>query len=277
VLAYDLDLAEGCQLPPSYGAFRDDRDSTVCIAVRWGLSEVTPGGTQPPHSVPNISALRTESGTTEFWVRKSTTGDVAQAGWLSADRSSGRIHLGSSLRGALGMFCPLGPLDQMMVMSLLADRQSTLVHAAGVDLGGDGLLFFGSSGAGKSTLAALWRDAQAATILGDERIAVHRSPDSFVISGTPWHSTVQKVSPLEVPLKAMFFLEHASANTADQLSPLQTAVEVHRQTGLPHWDREGVESVTDLIADIAEGIPAWRLGFVPDASALDFVRCLISR
>lgn len=150
-----------------------------------------------------------------------------------------------------------------------------MLHASAVSLDGEGLLFAGVSGAGKSTLASIMEANLGAAIVSDDRVAVSRRCDGYAVSGTPWHSRNLSVSPLSVPLKHLFFLEHAEANQAAPLSPMQAATEAYQQTAIPYWHRDGVRALTALIADLSKDVPAHRLGFVPDSTTADYVRCLL--
>src|SRR5215472_4348668 len=63
------------------------------------------------------------------------------------------------------------PLDELLMMNLLAQGRGVEVHACGVeDADGRGYLFVGQSGAGKTTTARLWHEAGRIDVLSDDRI-----------------------------------------------------------------------------------------------------------
>src|SRR5206468_8367928 len=57
------------------------------------------------------------------------------------------------------------PLDELLVVNLLARGRGVEVHASGLrDRDGAGLLFVGQSGAGKTTIARLWGGEQGVLV-----------------------------------------------------------------------------------------------------------------
>jgi MoaA/NifB/PqqE/SkfB family radical SAM enzyme len=89
---------------------------------------------------------------------------------------------------ALTMF----PSDQILLARALADRQACFIHAAGIALGGKGLLLVGHSGAGKTTAARMLR--KKGEVLCDDRIIVRRRPEGLRIHGPrfPLSSSLKK-------------------------------------------------------------------------------------
>lgn len=109
----------------------------------------------------------------------------------------------------------LFPTDQILLARLLSDRGGCFLHASGVILNGEGLVFVGHSEAGKSTTVKLL-DGRA-EILCDDRIIVRRWPDGFKIHGCWSHGEVPKVSSASAPLGAILFLKKSADN---QITPL---------------------------------------------------------
>ena len=66
----------------------------------------------------------------------------------------------------------LYPLDQLLLVHILAQNQGALIHAAGIALRGNGYIFPGPSGAGKSTLSKLLSGLKNTELLSDDRMAV---------------------------------------------------------------------------------------------------------
>jgi hypothetical protein len=110
------------------------------------------------------------------------------------------------LLGSLTIF----PTDQILLGRLLADRQGCILHASGVILNGQGLMFLGHSEAGKSTITKMV--SGRAEILCDDRIILRRWPDRVRIHGTWSHGEVPIVSRAGAPLSAAFFLKKSERN-----------------------------------------------------------------
>ncbi len=165
-------------------------------------------------------------------------------------------------------------LDPLLINLLLAERRMGMImHACGIDDGGLGLLFPGASRAGKSTMAKLWQKA-GATVLCDDRVILHRLDGRFWLCGTPWCSYPGLTSPGRVPLSKLYFLKHAPDNAVEPLTPAAAAAQLLTNCFPPFHDQEALAFILEFSGQLASEIPAYELGFVPDQSAVEFLRSL---
>ena len=175
-----------------------------------------------------------------------------------------------------GLELPPFIMDELMAASFLAQRRGLHIHGCGLNAwGGQGLLLAGYSGAGKSTSARIWRASGAARLLSDERAALRWQDGRYWLHGTPWHSSVMdSSSPERVPLERIFILEHAPQNQARRLRPAAAVAALAARAFLPFWSQAGMASALELLEDLVRVVPCYQLGFVPDASIVEYVRCL---
>lgn len=164
------------------------------------------------------------------------------------------------------------PLFHLLMISLLSKGYGVLVHACGIDDNGNGYLFPGSSTNGKTTMARLWKDE--AVVLNDERIVLRQNEGSIWIYGTPWHGEYEGFSPHGVPLNKIFFLHHAETNNISLMKGSSATLRLLTHCFLPYWETEGLQFTVDFCAKLVETIPCYELGFVPDKSIIDFIRCV---
>jgi hypothetical protein len=164
------------------------------------------------------------------------------------------------------------PLAEVLMVCLLARGRGLMMHACGIDDGGRGFLFAGNSTHGKTTLARLWRDQ--ATVLNDDRIVLRQREGRFWMYGTPWHGDYSGVSAQGVPLEKVFFLRHAKGNQARQVGKLTAASMLLARSVPPLWDADGMGFTLDFLAQLAEAVPCYELGFAPDERAVEYVRCV---
>jgi hypothetical protein len=162
-------------------------------------------------------------------------------------------------------------LGELLVVNRLSRNRGLLVHAAGINDRGAGLLFVGPSGSGKSTLANLYRGRSGVTILGDERIIVSTVGRELFISGTPWAGDAMLTSAATAPLRRIFFLEHANANVLRAEKRSTLAALLCQQLFLPFWDQQGLACVLRLVDELLQTVPAYRLGFVNDLRVIEFL------
>lgn len=167
------------------------------------------------------------------------------------------------------------PLDHIITIHLLSRNNGILTHACGINFKGKGILFLGGSSAGKSTLAKLWNKKYKAQILNDERIIIRKKKSSFWIFGTPWHGEVRIFSADKAPLETIFFIKHAQENQVRKLTSLEVSTRLIARSLSPYWDKSAMGQTLNSCADIAERIPAYELGFVPDERAVAFILDLL--
>ena len=165
------------------------------------------------------------------------------------------------------------PLAELLMVMLLSRGRGVLLHACGIDDRGEGLLFSGVSGAGKSTTSRLWAETPGATLLSDDRIIVTRRDQEFWMYGTPWHGDARVVSPLAAPLEQVYVLKHAQYNQAIPLGPQEATKRLLVRSFPTYWDAEGMSWTLSFLAELCERVPCHELSFLPDPSAVEYVRC----
>ena len=165
------------------------------------------------------------------------------------------------------------PLDELLVMNLLAHGRGVEVHACGLeDQDGQGYLFLGHSGAGKTTTARLWQNAGGVHVLSDDRIILRSSAGKTWMYGTPWHGEAKLALPARTRLQQIFFLRHGSAN---EIVPLRSAEALARLLAcsfLPFYSRSGLDFVLAFFLQLIDSLPCSELRFVPEERAVELAR-----
>ena len=165
------------------------------------------------------------------------------------------------------------PLPEVHMVNLLSQRNGVLVHACAIKDGDRGLLFAGTSGAGKSTTADLWRLKENITILSDDRVILRKHEGRFWIYGTPWHGSGRFASPNAVPLTRIYFLKQAPENQLLALNPVDAHTKMLVRSFPTYWDSAGMDFTLGFLDELVREVPCYELGFVPQDSVVDFVRC----
>jgi hypothetical protein len=165
------------------------------------------------------------------------------------------------------------PLDELLMMNLLALGRGVEVHACGLeDSIGQGYLFLGHSGSGKTTMARLWQRAGGVQVLSDDRIILRSWGGTTWIYGTPWHGEANFARPVRTPLRQIFFLRHATTN---EIVPLRCAEALARFLAfsfVPFYSRSGLDFALTFFSQLIDSLPCAELRFVPEERAIDLVR-----
>ena len=169
------------------------------------------------------------------------------------------------------------PLDQVLIMYILAQHQGAVIHAAGIEIKGKGFIFAGPSGAGKSTLARLFnaslgQNNPTAAVLSDERMVTRKINGRFNAYGTPWHGEEGTTRNKGVPLSGIFFLNHGKENTAVPLKPQQALERLLKVTSIPWYDREVMPEVLLFCEDLITRVPLFELHFTPGLEVVRFLQ-----
>jgi hypothetical protein len=190
------------------------------------------------------------------------------------DFTRGEVQVRREIFGERLPLYPLHyPLDEVLMVHLLAQGRGVEVHGSGIILpDGRGLLFAGQSGAGKTTLSKLWLAEPGVKILSDERIIVRKEADGMWMYGTPWHGDGYIANQGRAPLRRVFFLRHGANNALVNLPRSEAVARLFSCGFAPFHDAPGLDFTLRFLDDLSRLCPCEELRFLPDRSALDFVR-----
>ena len=181
-----------------------------------------------------------------------------------------REFSGSLPPWALGRL--MNPLGQWLLVNRLSETGGVMVHALGIDDGGQGRVFVGPSGSGKSTLARFWRRRKGVRILSDEHLILRREGPRFYAYGTPWPGMAARVSPGPVPIQQIFFIEHHPEHRLWGEGQGSLGSLLFSQLFLPRWNQRIIDSGVALCDQLVQKVQCQRLGFAKHPSVIDFVR-----
>ena len=163
------------------------------------------------------------------------------------------------------------PLDQILLMYILSQKQGALVHAAGMTLHGKGYIFPGRSGAGKSTMARLLYGRPESVMLSDDRIILRRHGSAVRAYGTPWPGDAGIAENRSARLDGIIFIRHGSSNRMKKLTPQEAWKMLMPVTSIPWYDEKTLSVVLQFCEELVSAIPAYELSFLPVSSAADFL------
>ncbi len=143
------------------------------------------------------------------------------------------------------------------------------LHAAGLDLDGAGLVFFGISGAGKSTLAGL----APGPVFSDELVVLRGQPPLLRASGF-WGELGEGRRAAPVPLVALFELDQRPGLELRRLPATEAFRRLLAVTLVP-GQTEAWRAALDVLGRLLREVPAWRLGWTPAQPPWNALRSLV--
>jgi hypothetical protein len=165
------------------------------------------------------------------------------------------------------------PLDELLLIHLLAAGRGVEVHACGVvDPTGQGYLFVGQSGAGKTTMARLWQTAQAGTVLSDDRIILRIEEGTLWMYGTPWHGEAAMACAARAPLAGLYLLRHGASNTLVPQQRSQAIARLLASSFPPLYSRDALDFTLGFFDQVARAVPCHELRFVPGEQVMALLR-----
>ena len=253
-----------------YRAFISKEQPEVCVHARFGAVPSLEPEMRVFQSGGNWNLLRVG----KQWaiqVRSPASNRFQRVALFDRDFLEGEILAETPEVGQAVLFPLEYPLDEVLMINLLARGRGVLLHACGVSYQGRGFVFTGTSGAGKSTLAGLWARHSDAEILSDDRVIVRRHGGRFWVYGTPWHGDALAASPTAVPLERIYIIQHASENRVVPLGPASVTSALLVRSFPTFWDARGMAFTLEFLAGLAQQVECCELGFVPDPSVVEYV------
>ena len=163
------------------------------------------------------------------------------------------------------------PLDQLLLMYVLASRDGAVLHAAGGRVRDRGYLFAGSSSAGKSTLSRLLTASGQAAVLSDDRMVVREVAGEWWAYGTPWPGEAGVAMNERMPLSAVFFLHHSQGNSIQRCSKADALKALLPVASIPWYERELVSAMLSFIETLLLQVPCFDLHFRPGVEVVEML------
>ena len=251
-----------------------EAEPDVRVRARWGnLAEVSGG--RKLFDSGGLWQLFTANGALRFHFTSSAWGPPPyKVAWFDKDFESGEVLIHRPYFPPGHLVYPLEyPLDELLIIHLLAAGRGVEVHACGVvDASGQGYLFAGQSGAGKTTMARLWQKPEEITVLSDDRIILRYQAGQFWMYGTPWHGEAGLSSPARAPLKGVYLLRHGPSNRLVPLRRSSTAARLVACSFPPFYHSSGLDFTLGFLDQLVEAVPCYELSFTPDERVIALVR-----
>jgi len=174
-------------------------------------------------------------------------------------------HFVTEQNGKMLVSPPLAyPLDQILLMYILARKNGIVIHATGFIHQGKSFIFPGKSGAGKSTLARTISGLDDMELLSDDRVAVRKSGSGYQAYGTPWPGDAGIAVNKGAKLDAIFLLHQGQDNKLRKIDVAEALKRMLPVISIPWYDRNVLKDVLTSCEGLISTVPVYELSFTPD-------------
>ena len=183
------------------------------------------------------------------------------------------LELGEEIHGeASSMFICEAVAILRVICDYIIDREGFFLHCSCLKYKGEAIIFTAPSGTGKSTHAALWRRyfRDEVTMINDDKPLIRKKDGRYHIYGTPWNGKHGIGTNTSAPIRAVVFLRQAPENHAEPVSPVEALTLLLQQTVLPS-DKAQMSALLDLLTELVETIPMFRLGCTISDEAVETI------
>ena len=170
----------------------------------------------------------------------------------------------SFMPAASGMYA----LPLAAICSKFSFYNAFLVHAACVDIGGEGVVFTGYSGVGKTTQAELWQKHLGAEIINGDKAFIREIDGDFYGCGLPWKGSSEYCLNKKTKLRGVAVLRQSAKNKITELDTVRATEYFVPHVFLPHWDEKCLDNTFAVFGDFLEKVPVMLLECRPDEDAV---------
>jgi hypothetical protein len=163
------------------------------------------------------------------------------------------------------------PLDQLLLMHLLALNSGSLVHASSIAIDDRAWLFPGRAGAGKSTLFRQFSGRPGVTGISDERVALRKCGGLFNVYGTPWPGEDHVARNIKAPLAGICFMKHSVSNDIKRISTAEAVGRLLPAVSIPWYDRQATDMILSFCDELLSAVPLYEITFRPGPEAAELV------
>ena len=146
--------------------------------------------------------------------------------------------------------------------------QTLLVHASCIAYNGCGYPFIAKSGTGKSTHSSLWlQHIEGTELMNDDNPIIRTIDGTPYIYGSPWSGKTPCYRNIVRPLGAIVNISRASANSIEQLGPVQAFAALLPACSSMMWDSVINDNLCNSLTTIISTTPIYTLHCLPDEAA----------
>lgn len=157
------------------------------------------------------------------------------------------------------------------ITTFLLKKGTIIMHGSAIGVNGQSILFSAPSGVGKSTHVSYWKEVYGdrVTVINDDKPLIRTDDCKCIVCGSPWSGAHHLHRNIEMPLKAICFLERGETNEVIPLSATAALPRFMQAVNRPA-DHEDMDDLMAAITRIVRWAKFFMVRCVNDSSAAGF-------
>ena len=162
--------------------------------------------------------------------------------------------------------------EELSILRAIAEiapiQSALLMHGSALAMDGKGYIFTAPSGTGKSTHSRFWRIkfGNRVEMVNDDKPFLRFCEDDIYVCGSPWDGKHHLSKNINVPLRAILFLERGTQNQIERVPGQSMISRLYAQIYEP-IARDSKIATLHLLSLLCERVPFYRLRCRPDVEA----------
>lgn len=158
--------------------------------------------------------------------------------------------------------------------NIFAESKRLFLHSSQICYNNKGIIFTGPSGMGKTTQSKLWEKYKNAKIVCNDRTIITKDNNKYKTYGLPIDGSSPIRSTDSYELAAIVVLQQSLDNKIEKMNVSKTIASLMSQMIVSDWNSENKENIMNMIIELYQGIPVYKLSCTKDEKA---VECLFEK
>ena len=154
---------------------------------------------------------------------------------------------------------------------LLIGSGAGILHAAYIDVGGEGILFAGPKHQGKSTQARLWQTGRNADVINGDRAVIREEENGFFAYSLPFCGSSRQCRNASSPVRAIVFPEKGDTIAVTPLSGMEAFKRLIGCVSYTHADPAVRDRALQLTERVAEACRCLLLVCRPEEESVEIL------
>lgn len=160
-------------------------------------------------------------------------------------------------------------LSLLPMRTIFLNFSTLFLHASQITIEDKGVVFTAPSGTGKTTQAKLWQTYKDAKIVCNDRTLIRKKEGKWFTYGYPVDGSEPICSGVTQELGCIVLLEQGNYNAVKRINVAQMLGFLLEQTVFDCWNYKDKEIAVELLLQVIQEVPIYKLVCTPDKRAVD--------